>query len=87
MKNRIALTMLSIFLLLLNLPLYSQVTDTGSPSEETIGKDVAEQMIESVTIDKMEDAGFWYATMSQDQGLIRIMTRKGNPIEKEQKAG
>ncbi len=85
MKSRISLTMVSILLFLFNMALYSQTTETGAPTEETIGKDVAEQMIESVTIDKMEDAGFWYASMSQDQGMIRIMTRKGNPVEKEQK--
>jgi hypothetical protein len=72
-------------LLLCGLPVFSQTTETGGPEEEKIGKDVAEQMIKSVTIDKMEDAGFWYAVMPQDQGFIRIQTRKGHPVEKEKK--
>jgi hypothetical protein len=66
-------------------PVFAQVSESSEPEEEIIGRDVAEQMIKSVTIDKMEDAGFWYATMAQDQGLIRIQTRNGNPVEKAEK--
>jgi hypothetical protein len=85
MKSLNTLSLITLLLLLINVPVFSQATDTGTPADESIGKDVAEQMIESVTIDKMEDAGFWYAIMSQDQGIIRIMTREGNPVEKETK--
>jgi len=77
---------LSIFLIFfISASGFTQVSDTGEPEEETIGRDVAEQMIKSVTIDKMEDAGFWYASIAQDQGLIRIQTRNGDPVEKAKK--
>lgn len=82
-KNTVILSIFILFFI--SIPVIAQVSDISSPEEEIIGRDVAEQMIKSVTIDKMEDAGFWYAVMAQDQGLIRIQTRNGNPVEKEKK--
>jgi hypothetical protein len=82
-KNTVFLSIFILFFMCM--PVFAQLSDTSEPEEEIIGRDVAEQMIKSVTIDKMEDAGFWYAVMAQDQGLIRIQTRNGNPVEKEKK--
>ena len=67
--------------------LFSQdTTDTvGEADEELLGKDAAQQRIESLTISNFEDDGFWTADISQDQGIILIKARSGVPKDKIEK--
>ena len=55
----------------------------GTPNPNVIGVDSAQQRLKEVSISKFEDAGFWEAAMSPDQGLIRMRRFEGGPQDKE----
>jgi hypothetical protein len=55
----------------------------GSPTAENIGTDTAQQKLKEVSISKFEDAGFWYASMPLDEGVIQLRRFSGSPQEKQ----
>ncbi len=57
--------------------------EVGSPNANLIGVDSAQQKLKEVSVSKFEDAGFWNAFMSPDQGIIRLRRFEGIPIDKE----
>ncbi len=55
----------------------------GEPNPTEIGVDTAQQKLKEVSISKFEDAGFWSASMSKDEGLVTLRRLAGSPIDKE----
>jgi hypothetical protein len=84
MRNRTLFVALMVLLLLAATgPLFSQVEGAGGPDPAAIGVDTAQQRLKEVSISKFEDAGFWRASMSKDEGLVTLRRLPGNPIDKE----
>jgi hypothetical protein len=54
----------------------------GEPNADRIGADKPLEL-KMVTINDCEEAGFWYTTMPQEEGMITIKTMRGNPKDKE----
>lgn len=61
----------------------SATSDAGEPNPAEIGVDTAQQKLKEVSISKFEDAGFWSASMSKDEGLVTLRRLAGSPIDKE----
>lgn len=57
--------------------------EVGAPNANLIGVDSAQQKLREVSVSKFEDAGFWNAFMSPDQGIVRLRRFEGVPIDKE----
>ncbi len=55
----------------------------GRPVEESIGADTAQQKLKEVSLSKFEDAGFWRAVISQDQGITTARRLEGGPAAKK----
>jgi hypothetical protein len=55
----------------------------GSPNAEDIGIDSAQQKLKEVSVSKFEDAGFWYASMPRDMGLVETRRFPGSPLDKQ----
>lgn len=53
------------------------------PEPEDLGRDVAQQLLQEVSISKFEDSGFWRVYMPIDQGIIESRRFEGSPIDKE----
>ncbi len=61
-------------------------TVTGNPGEPdpaAIGVDTAQQKLKEVSISKFEDAGYWNASMSKDEGLVTLRRLAGGAVDKE----
>ena len=56
---------------------------TGQPVAENIGVDTAQQKLKEISLSKFEDAGFWRAVISQDQGFASPRRMEGGPAEKQ----
>ena len=54
----------------------------GTPTAEKVGVDAAQQHLNDITISKFEDASFWHAFMSNDEGRIEIRRLNGAPLDK-----
>jgi hypothetical protein len=61
----------------------AQNEDVGAPNANLIGVDSAQQKLKEVSVSKFEDAGYWNAFMSPDQGIVRLRRFEGIPVEKE----
>ncbi len=61
---------------------YNSNTNTGVDPEK-IGVDSAQQLLKEVSISKFEDAGFWSASIPQDQGIISVRALPGSPLGKK----
>lgn len=55
----------------------------GEPNASEIGVDSAQQNLKEVSVTKFEDAGFWYSSMSTDQGIAILRRLPGGPLDKE----
>jgi len=66
---------------------YAQVEGVGETAPEELGIDAAQQKLRTVSVSKFEDAGFWRANMSLDQGLVTVRTLPGVPLDKEELEG
>jgi hypothetical protein len=66
---------------------YAQVEGVGETVPEEMGIDAAQQKLRTVSVSKFEDAGFWRANMSLDQGLVTVRTLPGAPLDKEELEG
>ncbi len=53
------------------------------PEPEDLGRDVAQQLLQEVSISKFEDSGFWRVYMPIDQGIIESRRFEGSPLGKE----
>ena len=67
------------------MPCFSQTSnrDVNDVDPEGFGNDTAQQNLADITINKFEDAAFWYATMPIDQGFITARKLPGFPAERE----
>ena len=81
MKTRTALTLLAFFVGFCT-PAFSQNVVAGEPNPADVGKDQAQQLLEEVSVDKFEDAAFWYAAMPLDQGIVTTKRLAGSPAGK-----
>jgi hypothetical protein len=80
-------TIFVVVFLLLSVSGFAQAGGTftdpvGEPDANKIGADNPLEL-KMVTITDCEEAGFWYTSMAQEEGMITIKTMRGNPKEKE----
>jgi hypothetical protein len=62
---------------------FGQLTGIGEPKADEIGIDSAQQDLKEISVNKFEDAGFWYSNMPRDQGLTELRRLPGGPFDKE----
>jgi hypothetical protein len=82
MKTKTLWTSLILLLFVAALS-FGQLTGVGEPNAEEIGVDSAQQDLKEISINKFEDAGFWYSNMSRDQGLTELRRLPGGPFDKQ----
>ena len=58
------------------------VPGPGRPQESAIGVDTAQQRLKEISITKFEDAGFWTASISLDEGINYGRRLEGGPLAK-----
>ena len=58
--------------------------EVGESDPYLIGFESGQQQLKEVSVDKFEQDGFWYATMSTDEGYITSRLFSGGPSGKEQ---
>ena len=64
--------------------LYAQQgNEIGSPDPELIGIESAQQQLKEISVDKFEIDGFWFSTMSGDEGYTVSRLFNGGPLGKE----
>ena len=54
-------------------------TDVAAPDANKIGIETAQQKLREVSVDQFEDAGFWDASISSDEGIITSRLFEGRP--------
>ena len=100
MKTRLIIALL-FALVLIGMPLAAQGAQpaaggnpppaknvtAGEPNPAAIGKDSAQQLLEEVSVEKFEDAAFWYGAMPLDMGVIQVKRLVGSPAGKTPVAG
>ena len=57
--------------------------ERGEIDPSLIGIDSAQQLLKEVSVDKFEVDGFWYSTMSTDEGYTKARLFSGSPAGKE----
>jgi len=57
----------------------AQPAEVGAPNAAQIGVDTAQQKLKEVSIDQFEAAGFWTASMSNDEGIVTDRLFEGRP--------
>jgi hypothetical protein len=57
--------------------------EVGEPNPNEIGTDSAQQQLKEVSVEKFEFDGFWYSTMSSDEGYTISRLFEGGPEGKE----
>jgi hypothetical protein len=70
------------FVLLIVTPAFAQ-QEVGESDPYMIGIDSAQQQLKEVSVDKFETEGFWYSTMSSDEGYTASRLFWGAPASKE----
>jgi hypothetical protein len=87
MKTRKSPAVLTLALLalaaLVTAPAFSQNVTVGEPNAADVGKDQAQQLLKEVSVDKFEDASFWYAAMPLDMGIVVGKRLAGSPAAKQ----
>ncbi|HEY9594618.1 MAG TPA: flagellar filament outer layer protein FlaA [Spirochaetia bacterium] len=87
MKARLTIALLG--LIVLCAPAFAQAQSTaqnvtaGEPTPSEIGKDQAQQLLKEVSVEKFEDAAFWYAAMPLDMGVATTKRMVGSPAAKQ----
>ena len=56
------------------------------PEPEDLGRDVAQQQLQDISISKFEDSGFWRVYMPIDQGIIESRRFEGGPSPERKEA-
>ena len=82
MKIRLILSLLAATALFAP-SLCAQNVVAGEPNAADIGKDHAQQLLKEVSIEKLEDAAFWYAAMPLDMGVAQAKRLAGGPLGKQ----
>ena len=54
-------------------------TDIAAPNANKIGIETAQQKLREVSVDQFEDAGFWDASISSDEGIVTSRLFEGRP--------
>jgi hypothetical protein len=62
---------------------FAQNVVAGEPTPSEIGKDQAQQLLKEVSVEKFEDAAFWYPAMPLDMGVAQIKRLSGTPAGKQ----
>ncbi|MDA8426400.1 MAG: flagellar filament protein FlaA [Treponema sp.] len=57
----------------------AQPVSVGTPDATKIGVDTAQQKLKEVSVDQFEQAGFWNAYMSPDEGIVTSRLFEGHP--------
>ena len=86
MNTRLTIALLALAVLI-GTPAFSQNVVAGEPTPSEIGKDQAQQLLEEVSVEKFEDAAFWYAAMPLDMGVAQVKRLAGSPLGKQPIAG
>jgi hypothetical protein len=55
------------------------IPGSGRPVETSMGVDTAQQKLKEISLSKFEDAGFWQALISSDQGITVARRLEGAP--------
>jgi hypothetical protein len=71
----------------LGAPAFAQTVVAGEPDATKIGKDQAQQLLTEISVDKLEDAAYWYAAMPLDMGVAQAKRLAGSPAGKQPIAG
>ncbi|MCL2043812.1 MAG: flagellar filament outer layer protein FlaA [Treponema sp.] len=74
---------LSLLVFVIAVGMVSAQAEVGADDPFMIGVDSAQQMLKEVSVDKFEHDGFWYATMSSDEGYVTSRLFFGGPDGKE----
>jgi hypothetical protein len=82
MKTRLTIALLAAASILLCVPAFAQNVDAGTPNAAEIGKDQAQQLLKEVSVEKFEDAAFWYPAMPLDMGVAEVKRMAGSPAGK-----
>jgi hypothetical protein len=84
MKSRLVLFLLFASLVLAG-PAFSQAQNVtaGEPNPQNIGKDQAQQLLQEISVNKFEDAAFWYSSMPLDMGIATSKRLAGSPAAKQ----
>jgi hypothetical protein len=62
---------------------FAQNVVAGEPTPSEIGKDQAQQLLKEVSVEKFEDAAFWYGAMPLDMGVAQVKRLSGSPAGKQ----
>jgi hypothetical protein len=82
MKTRITVALLALSAVLC-FPAFAQNVTAGQPNPAEIGKDQAQQLLKEISVEKFEDAAFWYAAMPLDMGVAEVKRLTGSPAGKQ----
>lgn len=82
MKTRLTIALLA-FAVLLGAPAFAQNVVAGEPNAADVGKDQAQQLLKEVSVEKFEDAAYWYGSMALDFGIIQVKRLIGSPAAKQ----
>ena len=82
MKTRLTIALLA-FSTLLGSPAFAQNVVVGEPTAADIGKDQAQQLLKEVSVDKFEDAAYWFTSMPLDEGVVQAKRLVGSPAGKQ----
>jgi hypothetical protein len=82
MKTRLTIALLAAAALFTP-SLFAQNVVAGEPTPSEIGKDQAQQLLKEASIEKFEDAAFWYAAMPLDMGVATSKRLAGSPLGKQ----
>ena len=82
MNTRLTIALLALTVLV-GAPAFAQNVVAGEPTPSEIGKDQAQQLLKEVSVEKFEDAAFWYAAMPLDMGVAQVKRLAGSPLGKQ----
>jgi hypothetical protein len=82
MNTRLMIALLA-FAVLFCSPTFAQNVVAGEPAPAEIGKDQAQQLLKEVSVEKFEDAAYWYSAMSLDSGIAQVKRLTGSPAAKQ----
>ena len=82
MKIRPTIVLL-VLAAILGTPAFAQNVQAGAPNAADIGKDQAQQLLKEVSVNKFEDAAFWFVGMPLDMGVAAGKRLQGAPAGKQ----
>ena len=80
MKKNIILVLL--FLIIAISVSAQAIVPAGEPDPALTGVTTAQQKLKEVSVNKFEDAGFWFGMMPADEGIISVRRFEGSPLDK-----